>query len=371
MMTIAIIKKRRDQNILIEHNEYIDFSSNDYLGMAQSKQLMDHMKDAVDAYGMGATGSRRLSGNHQVMRETEEVYSKWLQKDGAVLFNSGFQMNVGLFKALFKKNTTIIADKLIHASLIDGILGSGCNLLRFNHNNMHQLEVCLKKAPKNTPCVIVCEALYSMDGDTPNLDTLIRLKKQYGAQLMLDEAHSIGLYGPNGQGLAYSQGVIKDIDYLLITFGKAFGLSGGMFLANQQHIDTLRGMCRSYIYSTALPLPIVSTIGYACSVITDAHTQRNALFNNIKTFNQLCNVPGHPLYNSPIQALIIGDKEPTTEHHLQLLKNGMYVRPIHHPTVPKGASRLRITLTAQHTPENIKKVTGYLATHCNPSEGAL
>ncbi len=350
-MDLPLILHKKHSLATVGNQQMVNFTSNDYLGFSDNEELKAHVKHALDLYGLGATGSRRLSGNHQVYLETEAHIARWIGKPAGVMFNSGYQMNGAIFSTLASKSSLIITDKLIHASIIDGVQNSEAQLVRFRHNDVHHLSQVLKKYAHNkTDIYIVIESIYSMDGDMSPLLAIIELKKQYQATLIVDEAHSIGLYGNGGNGWVNQHNGLDDVDVMLLAFGKSFGLSGAMLVSNQEIVQRMKAKCRSYIYSTALPLPIASGIKKASEIISERNDLNQKLNKNIRLFKTLISTTS----NTQIQPIIIGDKDTAIQVERKLLERGFFCRSVHHPTVPKGESRLRITITSAHTATQIK-----------------
>tara|TARA_Y100000591_G_scaffold333412_1_gene377603 strand:- start:10336 stop:11424 length:1089 start_codon:yes stop_codon:yes gene_type:complete len=350
-MDLPLILHKKHSLATVGNQQMVNFTSNDYLGFSDNEELKAHVKHALDLYGLGATGSRRLSGNHQVYLETEAHIARWIGKPAGVMFNSGYQMNGAIFSTLASKSSLIITDKLIHASIIDGVQNSEAQLVRFRHNDVHHLSQVLKKYAHNkTDIYIVIESIYSMDGDMSPLLAIIELKKQYQATLIVDEAHSIGLYGNGGNGWVNQHSGLDDVDVMLLAFGKSFGLSGAMLVSNQEIVQRMKAKCRSYIYSTALPLPIASGIKKASEIISERNDLNQKLNKNIRLFKTLISTTS----NTQIQPIIIGDKDTAIQVERKLLERGFFCRSVHHPTVPKGESRLRITITSAHTATQIK-----------------
>ena len=349
-MNWPVIESTKEINVTVNEKNLINFVSNDYLGLAQNNELKQRITDGILTHGLGATGSRRLSGNHRSFLEVEEKIAAWVGTEAAVLFNSGYQMNSSIFTVLTSKSTLVIADKYSHASLIDGIQSSDAQLVRFRHNDKHHLAQLLKKyAHKYSDILIVCESIYSMDGDTAPMRDIIQLKKEYNARVLVDEAHSIGLYGDNGNGWLNEHGWINDVDILLCPFGKAFGLSGAMLLASRAVVALIKSKCRGYIYSTALPIAVAIGIDAACTIIKSSTSLRIKLQQNIETFKSHIATSS----STQIQPVMIGDSKRAVQIEKILIDSGFFVRAVHHPTVPKGQSRLRITLTAHHNSDHI------------------
>ena len=362
-MNWPIIESNNGIKVRINDQDLLNFTSNDYLGLAQNIELKETMATAINKYGLGSTGSRRLSGNHRLFLDTEESIASWIGKESAVMFNSGYQMNVSIFSTIVSKSTLVIADKLIHASLVDGIQSSDAQLVRFRHNDTGHLAQLLKKYAHNySDILIVCESVYSMDGDTAPIHEIIQLKNDYQARLLVDEAHSIGLFGEGGNGWVNEKGILNEVDILLVPFGKAFGLSGAMFLSNQELAARLKAKCRGYIYSTALPLPVAIGIKEASKIIQSSQSLRQNLQQNIQAFKSQLDT----ISDSQIQPIIIGDNNQASSCEKSLIEAGFFVRAVHHPTVPKGQSRLRITLTACHTVDEVLALAHQIKTVLSP-----
>ncbi|MGA0241777.1 MAG: aminotransferase class I/II-fold pyridoxal phosphate-dependent enzyme [Candidatus Marinamargulisbacteria bacterium] len=356
VMVVPVIDSMTARNAHVDGIPMLNFTSNDYLGMAMNPAVCAHVKSMIDDVGLGATGSRRLSGNHAIMMRVEQSFATWLQKEAAVLFNSGYQMNRGIFSMFDPNRHHIIADKLCHASLSQGMVGSGVSWSRFRHNHMGHLESQLRKYAGKKTCVIVCESLYSMDGDSPDYRQLVTLKHQYNALLMVDEAHAIGCFGPSGRGLMADY--IDDVDVLLVAFGKAFGLAGGMVLASAAICDHIKQTNPAYIYTTALPLPIVSALEFSRALIHTFDAKREALMSNIQTLKS------HGILTSSvsqIQPIIIGDADRCHRAYRDLYDGQIYLKAIHHPTVPMGTSRLRVSITSDHSTDDIRTLAQGLA----------
>ena len=331
-----------------------NFKSNDYLGLSKHPLLTQVVSDAVLRFGCGSTGSRLMSGNHVEFEKTEDAISKWVGKEASAMFNSGFQMNSTIFKVWCTDSTLVIADKWVHASLIDGILHSSATLRRFRHNDTHHLDQILKM---NQGCydqiIIVCESIYSMDGDTCPIQDIIRLKNQYQAILVVDEAHSIGCYGQNGNGWLNAQGVIESVDIVLLTFGKAFGLCGAMVMGRSDWINQIKRLCRGYIYTTALPIPIAVGIQFACQLISEGSHFRQQLMDRISFFKSMVSTPS----STAIQPLFFNDVDQASRY---LQSKGYLVHAVHSPTVPVGQSRIRISILASHRPDQIQALASCL-----------
>ena len=335
--------------------KYLDFSSNDYLGLSQHIHMIQAMKGAVESYGVGATGSRLLSGDSSKTHELEALLAEWHQKEAALVFNSGFQMNTGLFKMLCTKDDLIIADRLCHASLIDGALASDATLLRYRHNDTrHLAQVLEKNRPFYKQIMIVTESVFSMDGDIAPLEKIIILKEKHNATLLVDEAHALGVFGKNGGGIIEKLGVQNKVDYIVGTFGKALG-SFGAFIALSNHMkEKAVNQCRAFIYSTALPIPVIVVNIASIKLVQKMKGVALNLQNMAKEFRTRLQKKGVKTYGESQIIPIIIEEEVRLHKIVQGLQNaGIWVNAIRPPTVPKGTSRLRISLTTQHTKEQL------------------
>ena len=349
------LKNREDENALrtLKYNEgLIDFCSNDYLGFATEKEI--HILDKELA-NYGATGSRLISGNHKITEETEDFIANFYQSESALIFNSGYNANIGLFSALPQRNDTIIYDELIHASIRDGIKLSNATSFSFKHNNIEQLEIKLKKASGNV--YVAVESIYSMDGDAAPLIEILDICNKYDAALIVDEAHAVGVYG-KGKGLCAELGIENDVFARVVTFGKAYGCHGAAVLGNKLLRDYLINFSRAFIYTTALPLHSILTIRKAHHFLNQNLDRIEKLKSNIECFQHLTfNFKLLTLNSqSAIQCIIMPGNDKVKKIAAQIQGKGFDVRPILSPTVPKGQERLRICLHSFNTIEQINNL---------------
>jgi 8-amino-7-oxononanoate synthase len=334
-------------------NSRVDFCSNDYLGFARSSVLKGWIREEVEANDHvlnGSTGSRLLSGNLAYTEILEQQIADFHQSEAGLIFNSGYDANLGLFSALPQRSDTIILDELIHASIIDGARLSYANRFTFRHNDLQSLEEKLKHAKGN--CYVVIETVYSMDGDTPPIEEILRLTEKYDAQLIVDEAHAIGLYN---NGLINQLELQTKVFARIITFGKALGSHGAIVLGSRSLREYLINFSRSFIYTTAASFHQIASIKMAYKLLPLSGNEIQKLQNNIRLFKRLSIHPGCQLLpsDSAIQCLIIGSNE-KARNMAQFLQNaGLDVRPILSPTIAKGTERLRICLHSFNTDSEI------------------
>lgn len=339
--------------IEIEGHHYLNFSSNDYLGMRQSEVVMQAWLNGVCQYGAGSGASSLVTGYSKAHQQLEEYLSDGLQREGVLLFNSGFAANQAICQALLNKHTNVVADKLIHASFIDGALACDATLRRFRHNDLEHLQSLLKDHHNDT--LIATEGVFSMDGDRGDLRGLQSLAQQSQSWLMLDDAHGLGVLGDTGMGSAeLYQLSQKQLPVLMGTFGKAIGTAGAFIAASHDVIEYLVNFARHYIYSTAMP-PAQAMATLASLQAIRSPQQRQKLTANIALFKLHCKQLGIDLLpsDSPIQPVLIGDPARAIQLSDKLKSLGLWVAAIRSPTVPKGTDRLRITLSASHSEQDI------------------
>lgn len=343
----------------------IDFCSNDYLGFAKSsllKHKIEAFQQQIGTIENGSGGSRLLSGNRAFTEETESFIAHFHETESALIFNSGYDANLGLLSSLGQRGDTIIYDELIHASLIDGARLSFADRLKFKHNDISDLELKLQKA-KGTIYVAI-ESVYSMDGDIAPLKEIHRICEKYGANLIVDEAHAVGVFGDHGKGLVYQNGLNGKIFACIVTFGKALGCHGAAVLGSHNLRNYLINFARSFIYTTAIPLHGIISIKAAYTLLAE-QDQQQALYQRIVLYRKLISTLKWPRTDSlsAIQTLILGNAEKAKNTAVNLQQLGYDVRAILSPTVAIGTERLRICLHSFNTPEEIEGLILKLKTH--------
>lgn len=342
--------------IEIVGRQLVNFSSNDYLGLAADPILRQAAIGAIEQFGVGAGASRLVSGTQSPHVALEAAIAKWKHAPAALTFSSGYAAALGTLPALASKQDVIILDKLSHASLIDGARLSGATLRVFPHNHLGKLESHLEWAQRELPearRIIVTESVFSMDGDRTPLGELIELKKRFGALLLLDEAHAIGVLGPHGRGMAAELGLDGEVDVQFGTLSKALGVSGGYVCGSRSLIDWLLNRARSFIFSTAPPpaLGAAATAAIQFLSSTEGETRRKTLWKRIVQFRKLLPGAGEE-FGKPAAAIIpwmVGDEQRALDLARALHQAGFFVPAIRYPTVAKGAARLRITISAAHS----------------------
>jgi glycine C-acetyltransferase/8-amino-7-oxononanoate synthase len=334
----------------------VNFSSNDYLGLAANPDLRDAAMAEWERGGFGAGASRLICGTMAAHEELEEAIARFKRTPAALSFSSGYAAAMGTIPAICGKDDVIILDKLSHACLIDAARLSGAILRVFPHNDLNKLESHLTWAARKHPqsrVLIVAESVYSMDGDLAPLSEMVNLKERFGAWLFLDEAHAVGVLGPSGGGLAEQLGLGDHIEIQMGTLGKALGAHGAYIAGSRALRDYLINRARSFIFSTAPPAPVAAAATKAIEIsrAPEGSRLRELLWANIRN---LAAVLESPIPESAIIPQIIGPEIKATSASTALLNKGFLVPAIRFPTVAKGAARLRYTVTASHRPDEIQ-----------------
>ena len=337
----------RDRQVML------NLSSNDYLGLASRSDLREAFFEEWKEkdYPLSSSSSRLLTGNFTVYTELEQLMAERFNREAALLFNSGYHANTGILPALADKQTLILADKLVHASIIDGILLSGAPFQRYRHNDYNQLETLLKKnAGQYEQLFIVTESIFSMDGDVADLRRLVELKKSYpNVCLYVDEAHAIGVRGKNGLGIAEEQDCIREIDLLVGTFGKALASMGAYVVCSRTIREYLVNCMRPLIFSTALPPAQIAWTRFIFERLPEFSSLREELTLTSHLLSDALEGKGGEISESHIIPYIIGENNDCISKAEELQRKGFYCLPVRPPTVPKGTARIRFSLTADIT----------------------
>lgn len=350
----------------------IDFYSNDYLGFAKSKIIFNQTHQLLidkEIMKNGATGSRLISGNHKLYKETEELIATFHNAEKALLFNSGYDANLGFFSCVPQRGDIIIYDELSHASIRDGIQLSNAKAYKFKHNNIDHLEKTIQlhfeeNKKSNNEIYVITESVFSMDGDSPDLEKIIQITKKHNAHLIVDEAHALGVLGNKGVGLTQELGLQNAVFARIVTFGKALGCHGAAVLGGNDLCSYLVNFSRSFIYTTGLPPHSIATIQ-----VTYNHLSHNVIYklhSNIHYFlTESKRLQIDHLFiqsNSSIHCCVIAGNEKTKNTAQKLQNKGFNIKPILSPTVPKGKERLRFCLHSYNSHQQIRDVLEQLAT---------
>jgi glycine C-acetyltransferase len=355
--SMRLVQGNQSGRVVLDGREVLLLCSNDYLGLADHPALKEAAIRAVERYGTGSGASRLVSGNMEPHAGLEGRIASFKGTEAALLFNSGYAANTGIIPAIAGRGDVVFSDRLNHASIVDGALLSRARLVRYPHNDISALRRIMAGTETTGRRLIVSDGVFSMDGDLARLAELVSLKKEYGALLMVDDAHGTGVVGETGRGSAELAGVMEDIDIHMGTFGKALGSFGAYAAASREIVDYLVNRARSFIFSTALP-PAVAAASIAALELVDSPGGRelrkklaeNSMFFRSTLENNGFNTMGS---ESQIIPLFVGAAAPTMEFSRQLLEEGIFVQGIRPPTVPAGSCRLRCTVMATHTVEDL------------------
>ena len=349
----------QEVEIEIGDQKLLNFSSNDYLGLARHPALKESAVEAVRLFGAGAGSARLISGSLAVLHELEAAAAAFKGAEASLSFSSGYAAALGTVPALVGEGDIVVVDKLVHSSLVDAARLSGAKLRVFKHNDLVDLERILKWARESgANTLIITESVFSMDGDIAPLENIVKLKEAYGAWLMLDEAHATGLYGKGRRGVAEELRVTDQVEVQMGTLGKALGAAGGLICGSQLLVDLLINRARSFIYSTA-PVPAQAAAARrAIEVIGSDEGERlcSRLWKNVEKLKNSLTECGWklPSGQSAILPLIVGAEDDAVALSQRLLEAGLWAPAVRYPTVARGEARLRITVSAAHTDENIE-----------------
>jgi len=340
----------------VDGQECVVFCSNDYLGLARDERIQTAAAKAAREYGAGSGASRLVCGDLSIHRELERALAAFKGTEAAVVFPTGYQANVGVITALVNKEDVVICDRLDHASIIDACRLSGAKLLVYPHADLDGLKNCLKTGRGYQRRLIVTDSVFSMDGDSAPLAGICDLAQEYDALVMVDEAHATGVLGKQGQGLAHHLGVDKKIDAHMGTLSKALGSQGGYVAGSQELITYLHNKARSFIYTTALNPAACAAARQAIKLLEQEQAGLDILRDNTRQLRQGLAQAGLEVATegTPIIPVVIGEERQALSLSAKLLEAGYFVPAIRPPTVPKGTSRLRITVSAAHTQEEIE-----------------
>ncbi len=349
-------------HVKLHDKEYILYCSNDYLGLSHHPRIISVVRDVVDEYGLGSGASRLISGSTSWHKRLEEKIASFKRKEEALIFSSGYLANLGIITALTDKDSLLIVDKLDHASVIDACKLSEATLRVFPHKNMSKLETILSHSHKYNRTLIVTDSVFSMDGDFAPLGELVKLKEKFGAMLMIDEAHAMGVIGRRGSGLAEALGLEERIDIIMGTLSKATGSLGGYCAASPDIINYLKNKSRPFIYTTSLPPSLCAASYEALLIIEGESGLRDRLWENTNFLKKNIREIGFDTgeSESPIVPIILGTSDKALKAAQYLFDSNIYIPAVRPPTVPKGKARLRLTVSAVHTDDDLKYLLSIL-----------
>lgn len=345
---------------VVNGKETILLGTYNYMGMTFDDDVIAAGKQALDEFGAGTTGSRVLNGTFQGHKECEDALKEFYGMDHAMVFSTGYQANLGIISTIAGKGDYIILDIDSHASIYDGCKMGDAEVVAFRHNDVEALEKRLKRLPADAGKLVVLEGVYSMLGDVAPLKEMIRVSKEAGAMILVDEAHSMGFIGENGRGVAEEQGVLDDVDFVIGTFSKSVGTVGGFCVSNHPKFEIMRLVCRPYVFTASLPPAVVACSATSIRKLMHNHNKRAHLWENSKSLHQglrdLGFQLGTPNAQSAIIAVIMPDLEKGAAMWAALLENGLYVNLARPPATPAGMTLLRCSLCAEHSSAQVADI---------------
>ncbi|SEP45295.1 aminotransferase class I/II-fold pyridoxal phosphate-dependent enzyme [Mucilaginibacter sp. AW1-7] len=351
------IESAQDTEVLIDNKRVLMFGSNSYLGLTNHPKIKEASKKAIDKYGTGCAGSRFLNGTLDIHIELENRLAALVGKEAAVLFSTGYQVNLGVLSCITGRNDYIILDEYDHACIIDGSRLSFSKVLKYAHNDMNDLQRKLALLPEEAVKVIAVDGIFSMEGDIVKLPEIVQLADQYGANIMVDDAHSLGVIGHNGAGTASHFGLTKDVDLIMGTFSKSLASLGGFIAADKDTVDFIKHRGRSLMFSASMTPGSVGSVIAALDIMESEPERIQKLWDNTNYAMKLLLDEGFDLgpTESPILPIYVRDNEKTFLVTKQLQAAGIFVNPVVSPAVPSDSSLLRFSLMATHTFEQIEE----------------
>ena len=359
--TVREVASAQGARVRLDGREVLNFSSNDFLGLANHPTLKEAATTAIKKFGAGAGAARLISGSQSPHHELENALADFKGTKAALVFSSGYAAALGTIPALVGTGDVVVLDKLVHASLVDAAKLSGAKLRVSKHNDLADLARILEwAAEQGGRTLLVAESVYSMDGDLSPLLNLVELKEQHGAWLMLDEAHATGLYGERRRGVAEEFGVAARVEVQMGTLGKALGAAGGYICGSNELVDLLRHRARSFVFSTS-PMPAQAAAARAGIEVVESaegEERRTRLWGLVDELKNGLIALGWqlPVVQSAILPLMVGAEAEAIALSERLLEAGVFVPPIRYPTVARGEARLRLTVSAEHSPDDINKL---------------
>ncbi len=351
------IDSAQDTEVIINGKEVLMFGSNSYLGLTNHPKIKEASQKAIEKYGTGCAGSRFLNGTLDIHLELESRLAAYVGKEAAVLFSTGFQVNLGVISCLLDRNDYLILDEYDHASIIDGSRLSFSRSIKYAHNDMNDLRAKLSRLPEDAAKLIVSDGIFSMEGDLVNLPEMVKIADEFGANIMMDDAHSLGVIGFNGAGTASHFNLTDKVDLIMGTFSKSLASLGGFIAADEDTIEFIKHRARSLMFSASMPPAAVASVIAALDIIEAEPERIDKLWANTNYAKKLLLDAGfeigHP--ESPILPIYIRDNEKTFLITNILQENGIFVNPVVSPAVPSDASLIRFSLMATHSFEQIEK----------------
>jgi len=357
------IESAQDTEVMIDGKRVLMFGSNSYLGLTNHPKIKEAAKAAVDKYGTGCAGSRFLNGTLDIHIELERRLAAYVGKEAAVLFSTGFQVNLGVISCLLDRNDYLILDEYDHASIIDGSRLSFSRSIKYAHNDMDDLRKKLSRLPEDAAKLIVADGIFSMEGDLVNLPEIVKIADEFGANIMMDDAHSLGVIGFNGSGTASHFGLTDKVDLIMGTFSKSLASLGGFIAGSEETIEFVKHRARSLMFSASMPPSAVASVIAALDIIESEPERIDQLWANTNYAKKLLLEAGFDIghTDSPIIPVYIRDNDKTFLITNILSKNGIFVNPVVSPAVPSDSSLLRFSLMATHTFAQIEEAVEKIA----------
>ena len=351
------LESPQDSEVMVNGKRVIMIGSNNYLGLTNHPRVKEAAIKAIEKFGSGCAGSRFLNGNLEIHEELETKLARFFRKEAALVFATGYQTNLGTISALLGRNDVAIIDKYDHASIIDGCRLSFGKVKKYRHNDMKDLERVLE-ATKDKGKLIIVDGIFSMEGDIADLPNIVKLAKAYGARVMVDDAHGVGVLGEGGRGTAEHFGLEDQVDLIMGTYSKSLAAIGGFVAGSKVVIDFIKHIGRSMIFSASLPPSLVASVSTALDIIEEQPQLRTQLWKNthkmLRSYKELGYDTGTS--ETPIIPIIIKDSMKTYEMCKLLFENGVFVNAVVSPAVPPGRELLRTSYMATHTEEQLDKV---------------
>jgi 8-amino-7-oxononanoate synthase len=357
------IESGQDTEVVINGKKVLMFGSNSYLGLTNHPKIKEAAKAAIEKYGTGCAGSRFLNGSLDIHLELENRLAEYVGKEAAVLFSTGFQVNLGVISCLLDRNDYLLLDEYDHASIIDGSRLSFSRTIKYAHNDMQDLRRKLSRLPEDAAKLIVSDGIFSMEGDLVNLPEMVNIANEFGANIMMDDAHSLGVIGFNGSGTASHFNLTEDVDLIMGTFSKSLASLGGFIAGNTETIEYIKHRARSLMFSASMPPSAVASVIAALDIIESEPERIDKLWANTEYAKKLLLEAGFDIghSNSPIIPIYIRDNTKTFMITNILQQNGVFVNPVVSPAVPSDSSLIRFSLMATHTFEQIDSAISKLS----------
>jgi 8-amino-7-oxononanoate synthase len=352
-----VIESAQDPEVIVDGKKMIMIGSNNYLGLTNHPRVKGEAIEALKKYGSGCAGSRFLNGTLDIHVNLEEKLARFMRKEAALVFSTGFQTNLGVISALAGKDDVILIDKMDHASIIDGCRLSFSETKKYKHNDMEDLERLLQQY-QDKGVLIIVDGVFSMEGDIVDLPNVIRLSKKYGAKIMVDDAHGIGVLGKTGRGTAEHFGLEDEVDLIMGTYSKSLASIGGFIAASEKVIHYIKHFARSLIFSASPPPASVASVSAAIDIIEEEPERRKRLWKNTNKMLRGFKARGFDTEQSetPIIPLIVGDDHKAFTMVKKLHDRGVFANVAVSPAVPNGKALIRTSYMATHTEEHLDKV---------------